>query len=156
MKFFPNVATPAGFWVWPKVSENHTAVYLQKILHGLLERLFELAWRPSRALNLPGALLQERNGDTVRCAARGEFQESVKNSWRKPRLCVCWKRTCLHRSLMVNRIELVTRPGMRKATPTGCLHKHCKLYRLGGTNAVLKKLNISLATNHTGHYLVYW
>ena len=41
-------------------------------------------------------------------------QDTVKNRWRKPWLCVCWKRTFLHRSLIVksqqNKIELVTRP----------------------------------------------
>ena len=38
-----------------------------------LERLFELTRRPSRALELPSALLPElqRNKDTVRCAALG-------------------------------------------------------------------------------------
>ena len=44
-------------------------------------------------------------------------QDTVKNNWRKPWLCVCYERTCLHGSLMVigqqNRIELVTRPGWR-------------------------------------------
>ena len=39
----------------------------------------------------------------------------VKNSWRKPWLCICWKRTFLHRFLILksqqNRIELVTWPG---------------------------------------------
>ena len=86
------------------------------------EGLFELTWRPSRALDLPRALLLElqRYKDTVRCAALGtevpgHCQEQL--SWRKPWLqeCVCWKRTFIHQSLIVkiqqNRIELVTRPG---------------------------------------------
>ena len=56
----------------------------------------------------------QRYKDTVRCAARARrSQDAVKNSWRKPWLCVCWKHTFLHRSLIVkshqNRIELVTR-----------------------------------------------
>ena len=38
-------------------------------------------------------------------------------------MCVCWKRTCLHRSFIVksqqNRIELVTRPGLSQTR--GCL-----------------------------------
>ena len=42
-------------------------------------------------------------------------QGTFKNSWRKPWLCVRWKRTCLQRSRIVksqqNIIELVTRPG---------------------------------------------
>ena len=38
-----------------------------------LEELFELTWRPSRALDSPRALLPElqRYKDTVRCAALG-------------------------------------------------------------------------------------
>ena len=46
-------------------------------------------------------------------------QGTVNNNWRKPWLCVCWKRTFLHRSLILksqqNRIELVTRPGLHQA-----------------------------------------
>ena len=42
-------------------------------------------------------------------------QDTVNNNWRKPWLCVCRKRTFLHRSLIVKsqqkKIELVTRPG---------------------------------------------
>ena len=53
---------------------------------GTLEGLFELTQRPSRALNLPRALLPELkiNNDTiVRCAAPGD-QDTVKNTSCKP------------------------------------------------------------------------
>ena len=33
-------------------------------------------------------------------------QDTVQNNWRKPWVCVCWKRTFLHWSVIVNRIEL--------------------------------------------------
>ena len=52
-----------------------------------LEGLFELTWHPSRALDLPRALLLElqRYKDTARCAALGtESQDNIKNYWRKP------------------------------------------------------------------------
>ena len=79
-----------------------------------LEGLFELTRRPSRALDSPRMLLPElqRCKDTVRLAKRS--QDTVSNNWRKPWLCVCRKRTYLHRSSIVKsqqkRIELVTRP----------------------------------------------
>ena len=45
--------------------------------------------------------------------------DTVNNNWRKPWLCVCWKRTFLHRSLIVKsqqkRIELLARPGFDPA-----------------------------------------
>ena len=77
-----------------------------------LEGLFELTWRPSRALDSPCALLQElkRYNDSVRCAVLGTkipghcqeqlIQTSVENALlhTDPWL---WK---------VNRIEFVTRP----------------------------------------------
>ena len=41
-------------------------------------------------------------------------QDTDNNNWCKPWLCICWKRTFLHRSLIVksqqNIIELLTRP----------------------------------------------
>ena len=85
-----------------------------------LEGLFELTWRPSRALYLPCALLlelQRNKNDAVRCSTLGRdwrSYDTVKNNWRKPPFCVCWKCTFLHWSMIVksqqNRIESVTRP----------------------------------------------
>ena len=69
-----------------------------------LEGLFDLTRRPSRALNLPCAVLLElqRYKDTVRCAALGaevpgHCQEQLTH-------------TLIVRVLQHNRIELVTRP----------------------------------------------
>ena len=48
--------------------------------------------------------------------------DNVNNNWRKPWLCVCWKRTFLHRSLILNSqqnvTELVTRPVLLPPTTT--------------------------------------
>ena len=60
--------------------------------------------------------------DTVRCAVKGA-EVQVKNNWCTAWLCVFWKPTCLHRSLIVksqqNIIEIVTRPGCHQT-----LHKN--------------------------------
>ena len=49
-------------------------------------------------------------------------QDTVNNNWHEPWLCPCWKRTFLHRSLIVksqlNRIEIVTRPGTLQCSTT--------------------------------------
>ena len=90
-----------------------------------LEGLFELTRHPSRTLNSPRVLLPElqRYEDTVRCVALGAGVP-VKNSRRKPWLCVCCKRTFLQRSLIAksqqNDIELVTRPGHLKVSFKPC------------------------------------
>ena len=48
-----------------------------------LERLFELTWPPSRALESSNALLPElqRNQDTIRCAPLGERAEDSINNY---------------------------------------------------------------------------
>ena len=90
-----------------------------------LEGLFELTRRPSRALNLPCALLPElqRNKDTVRCAALGaEVQGHRKEQLSQTLIVGLLKRTCLvHRSLIVksqqNLFELVTKPAGVRISP---------------------------------------
>ena len=56
------------------------------------------------------------NQHTIKvCVSCWRCQGSIKNNWRKPWLCVCWKLTFLHQSLIVksqqNRIKVVTWPG---------------------------------------------
>ena len=85
-----------------------------------LAGLFELTLRPSRALNLPRALLLElqRYKDTVRCAALGMDVPGHRQKQLTQTLIVNFvkKSTFLHRSLIAksqqNRMELVTRPGV--------------------------------------------
>ena len=50
-------------------------------------------------------------------------KDTVKNNWCKPWLCVCWKRTLIHWSLILksqhNIIELVTRPDVYQCNVCG-------------------------------------
>ena len=92
-----------------------------------LEGLFELAHRPSRAFDLPRALLPvlQRYQNTVGRASLAPWsQDTVKINWRKPWLCVCWKYMLLQRSLVVKsqrkRIELVTIPARWRSPVTRC------------------------------------
>ena len=59
--------------------------------------------------------ITEKQGHCQVCRARhGGSRTLSRTDYAKPWLCVCWKRTFSHRSLIVkihqNRIELVTRP----------------------------------------------
>ena len=89
-----------------------------------LQGLFELTWRPSRSLILPCVMLLElqRNNDTFRCPTLGmEVSGHCPNSWRKPWLCLCWKKHFFHRSIILksqeNRIKFVTRLGTPQRFP---------------------------------------
>ena len=80
--------------------------------------LFELTRHPSRAFELPCALLPElqRYKDTVRCAALGmKVPGNCKQQLTQTLIVGLLKTYFLHRSLIVKsqqqRIELVTRPG---------------------------------------------
>ena len=81
--------------------------------------LFELTVCLSRTLYSPRVLHREHYRESRTPSGVPHLvqrsQDTAKNNWRKPWLCVCWKRTFVHGSLILksqqNRIELVTRPG---------------------------------------------
>ena len=98
-----------------------------------LEGLFELT------RNLVHYLWNCRDTRTrqVWCTRRRGPRTPVKNIWRKPWLCVCWKCTFLHQSFILksqqNIMELVTRPGQHW-WPTGWrMDSGCSRSRIGGS-----------------------
>ena len=84
----------ANWWQivwWPKIA-SFVPQQLPRPCFGPLKGFFELTLCPSRGLYMPCLLPPElqRYKSSVRCAALGaEVQDTTKNSWHKPWLCVC-------------------------------------------------------------------